>query len=146
MPLAAFAATFFWKGGLLPSGGAVTGFAGGDRETASFGLCDGPIRVTCVVDGDTFWYRGAKIRIADINAPELSEPECAAEAALARRATARLTELLNDGPFSLENIDRSEDRYGRKLKVVTRQGHSLGKALVNEGLAEDWKGYRGYWC
>ena len=50
-----------------------------DREVASFTQCAGPARVTCVVDGDTFWYRGLKIRIADINAPELSSPSCAHE-------------------------------------------------------------------
>lgn len=39
---------------------------------ARFGLCDGPVRVNCVVDGDTLWFRGDKIRIADIDAPEIT--------------------------------------------------------------------------
>ena len=47
-----------------------------DRHEARFSLCDGPVRVNCVVDGDTFWFRGDKIRIADIDAPEIVAPRC----------------------------------------------------------------------
>ena len=117
-----------------------------DTEAALFGRCAGPARVTCVVDGDTIWYRGEKIRLADINAPEVSQPGCAAEAVLGERATRRLTELLNAGSFSLERDGRDSDRYGRKLRVITRHGASLGSTLEEEGLAEHWQGRRGNWC
>lgn len=120
--------------------------AGRDAETAHFGRCSGAGRVTCVVDGDTFWYAGTKIRIADINAPEVSSPGCAREARLGAAATVRLTQLLNAGRFSLEVRGRPTDRYGRALRVVTRQGESLGMALEAEGLAEAWQGRRGNWC
>lgn len=117
-----------------------------DPEAAQFVSCSGSPRVTCVVDGDTIWYRGSKIRLADINAPEVSQPGCAQEAALGARATRRLTELLNAGPFSLLRDGRDVDRYGRLLRVITRRGASLGSALENEGLAEHWQGRRGNWC
>jgi micrococcal nuclease len=117
-----------------------------DREGASFAACTGPVRVTCVVDGDTFWYRGTKIRIADINAPELGKPGCAREAQLAAAATRRLTALLNAGPFSLATEGRETDRYGRALRMVMRGGTSLGTVLEREGLAEHWQGRRGDWC
>lgn len=120
--------------------------AASDPEAARFARCTGPGRVTCVVDGDTIWYRGEKIRLADINAPEVSQPGCAAEAALGERATRRLTELLNAGAFSLERERRDSDRYGRKLRVITRRGTSLGAVLAAEGLAERWQGRRGEWC
>jgi endonuclease YncB( thermonuclease family) len=110
-----------------------------------FGRC-GLVRVTCVVDGDTFWLDGTKYRIADINTPEISSPQCAREADLGRRATERLAELLNAGPFTLSSIDRDEDQYGRKLRIVSRDGQSLGLALVAEGLAHEWQGYRQGWC
>ena len=43
---------------------------------ASFALCaEGP-RSTCVVDGDTFWLNGEKVRMADINAPETHGAAC----------------------------------------------------------------------
>lgn len=119
---------------------------GADPESAQFARCTGPGRVTCVVDGDTIWYRGTKIRLADINAPEVSQPGCATEAALGARATRRLTELLNAGPFTLTRAGRDVDRYGRLLRTITRQGASLGGTLEGEGLAEHWQGRRGNWC
>ena len=123
-------------------------FAGpqADSERAHFARCDGAGRVTCVVDGDTIWYRGEKIRLADINTPEISRPACRREAELGERATRRLTALLNQGRFTLHPTDRATDRYGRRLLVITRAGASLGEVLVAEGLAERWQGRRGSWC
>ena len=65
---------------------------------------------------------------------------------MGERATSRLTALLNEGGFSLETIDRDEDRFGRKLRIITRGGESLGGTLVGEGLAEEWTGSRRSWC
>jgi endonuclease YncB( thermonuclease family) len=114
--------------------------------TQSFAVCAGGVRIDCVVDGDTFWLAGTRIRIADINTPEVGSPGCAAEAALGSRATARLRDLLSAGPFELVRIDRDEDVYGRKLRIVTRDGRSIGDALVAEGLAHYWRGYQENWC
>lgn len=113
---------------------------------AQFSACSGQVRTTCVVDGDTFWLMGAKYRIADIDTPEIFSPKCNAEAALGRRATVRMTELLNQGAFALGATDRDVDRYGRKLRVVQRDGRSLGEILVTEGLARRWDGARRSWC
>lgn len=111
----------------------------------SFGVCAGEVRINCVVDGDTFWLAGTRIRIADINTPEVGSPGCAAEAALGRRATMRLREL-SAGPFELVSIDRDEDVYGRKLRIVMRDGRSIGDALVTDGLAHYWRGHQENWC
>lgn len=113
---------------------------------ATFSLCTSAPRVTCVVDGDTFWLDGAKIRIADINTPETHRAQCRSEMERGRAATFRLIALLNQGPFQLHAIERDRDRYGRLLRIVTRDGESLGNQLVNEGLAERWSGRRGNWC
>jgi endonuclease YncB( thermonuclease family) len=113
---------------------------------AVFTLCTGSQRITCVVDGDTFWLHGDKVRIADINAPETHGAQCPVESALGLAATRRLLALLNGGPFSLEAGARDMDRYGRLLRVVTRRGRSLGDRLIAEGLAEPWRGRRGNWC
>lgn len=118
-------------------------------ETAnvSMPLCKGWPRVNCVIDGDTIWYRREKIRIADINAPETHDPRCTYEAGLGKRATDRMISLLNAGPFQIVSTgDRDEDVYGRKLRIVERNGYSLGQTLVKEGLAERWQGYRRNWC
>ncbi len=112
----------------------------------SFGSCYTGGGTNCVVDGDTFWMDGEKIRIADIDTPETHPSRCADEARLGNRATDRLRELLNAGPVELAAIDRDEDRYGRKLRVVLRGGVSLGDMLVAEGLARRWTGSRRSWC
>ena len=88
---------------------APAALASASAVSRSFALCAGSVRIDCVVDGDTFWLGGTKIRIADINTPEVSSPNCAAEAALGRRATTRLRELLSAGSFQLQAVDRDED-------------------------------------
>lgn len=117
-----------------------------DQLIARFGFCDSGGGRNCVVDGDTFWFAGEKYRIADIDTPETHPPRCAEEAALGEAATERLQGLLNEGPFSLDEIDRDTDVHGRRLRIVTRDGMSIGERLVDEGLARRWEGYRRPWC
>lgn len=104
-------------------------------------------RAERVIDGDTFVALGERIRVADIDTPEV-EGRCPAEIALAARATGRMRELLNAGPFELHPLSSGpdEDQYGRKLRIVTRGGRSLGDQLVAEGLARTWSGRREAWC
>jgi endonuclease YncB( thermonuclease family) len=116
------------------------------RTPSRFTFCGGSTMTDCVVDGDTFRFRGDKIRIADIDTPELHPPRCPYEKALGEAAKQRLLELLNGAPFDLKPIDRDTDRYGRKLRIVMRAGHSLGDTLVAEGLARTWEGRRRSWC
>ncbi|MEY4239585.1 MAG: hypothetical protein RL339_2186 [Pseudomonadota bacterium] len=113
---------------------------------ALFTLCSTAPRETCVVDGDTFWMTGEKVRLADINAPETTQAECAGERQRGEAAKLRLLQLLNAGPVMLVDDPRSHDRYGRRLAVAMRRGESLGAQLVAEGLAEPWRGRRSSWC
>ena len=112
----------------------------------AFSMCGGGQRVTCVVDGDTFWFRGEKIRIADIDTPELSPPRCERERKLGLAAKQRLLEILNSGPLSFMATATDEDRFGRKLRIVYRDRRSVGDMLVTEGLAWRWEGSRRSWC
>jgi len=112
----------------------------------NFEICD-IVRETCVMDGDTFWLNGTKIRIADIDTPEISQPRCATEKRLGEKAKHRLRDLLNAGPFQLAAWEgRDEDKHGRKLRVVLRDGRSLRNQLVSEGLTRTWTGRRQPWC
>lgn len=117
-----------------------------DTLTTRFDLCAGAVHANCVVDGDTFWFRGEKIRVADIDAPEISKPACPAERRAGEMSRDRLLAMLNDGRFSLASGWRDEDRFGRKLRVVSRSGKSLGERLVEEGLARRWNGPDFGWC
>ena len=71
-------------------------------SAAALTLCSASPRDNCVVDGDTFWLGGEKIRLSDINAPETHGAACPGERALGERAKARLLVLLNQGRFALE--------------------------------------------
>lgn len=117
-----------------------------DSASDAFSICGSGQRITCVVDGDTFWFRGEKIRIADIDTPELSPPRCQRERELGLAAKQRLLDILNSGPLSLEAAERDEDRFGRKLRIVYRDRRSVGDILVAEGLARKWQGLRRSWC
>lgn len=128
--------------GFAPAGSPASGAA----VRASFGLCHSGGGSDCVVDGDTFWMAGEKIRIADIDTPETHPSRCPREAELGRAATHRLHALLNSGAVSLAAIERDTDRYGRKLRVVSVDGVGVGETLVREGLARRYEGARRSWC
>jgi len=118
----------------------------GAPASAYFRLCHIGGGTNCVVDGDTAWIDGIKVRIADIDAPETHPARCAAEQELGDKATLRLQKWMNAGPFAQSSGTRDEDKYGRKLRVLTRGGQSVGDVLIAEGLARRWDGARHPWC
>lgn len=117
------------------------------QVTTSFTPCGPGPGPSCVVDGDTFKLGDRRIRITGIDAPELAESKCPAEAALARRAADRLRELLNEGQFEMiaHRLQR-QDRHGRYLMVVRRGEQSIGAQLIEEGLAHRYFGSKRSWC
>jgi endonuclease YncB( thermonuclease family) len=153
-PAWAYAATGLGLGAVLgvgiimwPSNGAAEAPHTAAAIERSFSLCHIGGGRNCVVDGDTIWLDGVKIRVADIDAPETHPSRCQREADLGDRATRRLQELINAGPFEVRPIGRrDQDQYGRKLRVLVRRGESLGDILVAEGLVRTWSGRRERWC
>lgn len=99
-----------------------------------------------MVDGDTIWMNGQKIRIADIDTPETHDYGCQSEKDLGDRATNRLEEVLESGSITLQSINRDKDQYGRLLRIVMVNGQSVGQTLVSEGLARWYEGGRRPWC
>jgi micrococcal nuclease len=112
-------------------------------DAAAIEMCGSGKRITCVVDGDTFWLAGEKVRIAAIDAPEM-DGRCQGERVLARRATARLVELLSVQPIKLHRD--GVDRFGRTIATVLAGGCDVGGALVAGGYAREWRGRRESWC
>lgn len=115
--------------------------------TTKFTPCGHGRGPACVIDGDTFKLGDRKIRITGIDAPELAEPKCPAEAARARRSADRLLTLLNEGQFEMvaHRLQR-QDRHGRDLMVIRRGGQSIGSRLIDEGLAHRYFGSKSSWC
>ena len=119
---------------------------GPERVAERFSRCSQASGFACVVDGDSFRLGKRRIRIRGIDAPERAGA-CQAETALAERSAARLAELLNAGPFTMTVVGRSErDQYGRELRVLSRNNQSLGDAMVEAGLAHDYRGEKTSWC
>jgi endonuclease YncB( thermonuclease family) len=132
-----------WLGGIGASGQLQ---AAGTGERTSFRYCHTGGGYNCVVDGDTIWLKGQKIRIADIDAPETHDYRCSYEKKLGDQATRRLHDLLESGTITLRSIDRDVDRYGRKLRIVLVDGTSVGDTLVSQGLARYYGKGRRPWC
>jgi micrococcal nuclease len=96
-----------------------------------------------VVDGDNFYV---SIRLSGIDAPEEgNRAKCDQERALAKRAEARMKELLH-GLVTLDIQD--VDEFGRLLaNVRLHDGRDLGQVLLGEGLARPYEaGRRPSWC
>ncbi|WP_305331191.1 thermonuclease family protein [Hoeflea sp.] len=106
-------------------------------------LCSGANRVTCVVDGDTVWIEGEKIRLLDIDAPE-PRGRCYEELIAAAMATERLRVLLTTNRFTIER--NGKDRYGRTLARIMIDNRSAGEIMLSEGLVRKWRGRRENWC
>ena len=108
--------------------------------------CGSGKRVTCVVDGDTLWFRGEKIRMKGYDTPEPTTNICGGEKEkrLAARASKRLIQLLNEDEFTIQRFGK--DRYGRTLATILVGGENVGNILISEGLARRWPDGREFWC
>lgn len=108
--------------------------------------CGSGPRVTCVVDGDTFWLNGEKIRSMGFDTPEPQTNLCGGEAEkrLADQASQRFMELLNTTEVTLER--RGSDRYGRTLAIVRVNGTPVGDLLIAERLARRYPDGAEFWC
>lgn len=116
-------------------------YAAGPAETF-------PARACRAVDGDTIKCGAERIRISNIDTPELgAHARCAAEAELAERARQFTAQRLAAGPIELSrDVKRPRDRYGRTLATVRSGDADLGEALIAAGLARRWDGRRHPWC
>ena len=116
-------------------------------EAATFQLCNSLPATNCVIDGGTIDYQGQRIRMVDYDTPEIGEPKCSSEFALGQKAKHRLVEIMNSGAVAVTpHGNRDVDLYGRKLRLVTVNGRSVGDTLIDEGLAVPWEGHRHHWC
>jgi len=41
---------------------------------------------------------------------------------------------------------QTQDRYGRSLMLIKRNGKSIGRQLIDEGLAHRYTGFKRSWC
>lgn len=89
------------------------------------------LRVSRVIDGDTFDIPGGRVRLFGIDTPERGE-RCYSAASKGLKQLAGRVVRSEAGP-------RAEDRGGRQLYYIyTEAGNSIDEILVREGLARAW--------
>ncbi len=126
--------SFFW----------VSGAAGSEQLP----ICSGKARINCLVDGDTIWINGKKLRMAGYDTPEPTTQICGgtAEIELAKKATARALELLNTKPWTVEYTGQIDGTGTRELVTIRIEGRDLGDILIEEHLARKWPDGDEFWC
>jgi micrococcal nuclease len=101
---------------------------GGARDRAT---------VARVLDGDTIVLRdGRHVRLVQLDAPEIDENECYAQA-----AKAKLARLLPPGAhveIETDSLLDKVDRFGRTLAYVWKDGADINLELVRAGAAAPW--------
>ncbi len=103
-------------------------------------------RACRAIDGDTIDCGAVRVRLVNVDTPELAGA-CPAEIALAERARAFTATRLAAGPVTIKpDAKRPRDRYGRALAWVFVEGRDIGEDLIAAGLARRWDGRRRPWC
>lgn len=109
---------------------------------AAAALCMSP----SVHDGDTIRCGRERVRIANIDAPELQgSPKCQdrrrsyawCDFAAGEASRVALTRLLSRGRVMITRL--GTDPYGRTLATVSVNGVDAGDYLVAQGLARPWR-------
>jgi len=115
--------------------------------TGKFFYCSPSRSDNCVIDGDTFVFKGEKIRVADIEAPKARQARCDSERLLAHDAKERLRVLLSAGDFTLAawTGGAGDPDRGTSRRVI-RNGRSLGEQMAVEGVVQKRDGKRTPWC
>jgi endonuclease YncB( thermonuclease family) len=103
---------------------------------------------TCVVDGNTLWLSGENIRLKGFDTPEPQSSICGGdkEVALAKQASARLLELLNNNEWTIERFGLDSTRSKRRLATIRIDDQDVGDILIEERLARAWPNGTEWWC
>ncbi|MDH4185652.1 MAG: thermonuclease family protein [Nitrospira sp.] len=80
-----------------------------------------------MVDGDTFRYGAARVRVRGVDTPEWNEPG-------GQEARLRLEELLHRGPVRI--VPHGRDVYDRVVADVFVDGQNVAEILTQEGLGK----------
>lgn len=101
----------------------------------------GPIRV---IDGDTVELSSEeRVRIYNIDAPEIGHARCQSELVAGQRAKVELEQLLEQRPVTISRCEASTgrclDKYHRTLATLRTPIGDVGAMLVHQGLALPWE-------
>lgn len=96
-------------------------------KPGTFAFCGRSGLNNCVADGNTFWLKGAKMKLAGIAVPQTDQARCLEERQKGFAAKVRLRDMLNGGNFQVASMGGAS--------TLSRSGVSFADQLVREGLA-----------
>ena len=123
------------------------GTAGGAADLSGRPTTSQAVEVSSigVVDGDTIRIGRTRIRLLDIDTPEITRPRCPAELARGREARERL-EALIAGARRAELVGNgARDKNDRPLARLILDGRDVAETLMADGLAVAWRRGREAW-
>lgn len=87
-----------------------------------------------------------KARLLGFDTPEVYSPECGAELAAGRQATAILRQIVQSGPITDARF-QGQDRYGRALVRLEVAGQDVARQMLLKGYAVPYSGGASpNWC
>ncbi|WP_448953031.1 thermonuclease family protein [Labrys neptuniae] len=96
-----------------------------------------------VIDGDTVEFHGERIRISNIDAPEIGKFDCEFERQLGLAARDVMTEALAGQQVTITretktNGDIKLDRYRRTLATLANREGDIGRQMISAHVALPW--------
>ena len=89
-------------------------------------------------DGDTCYvtYKGKndKVRLLELDTPEISNPKCEQEYALGIDARNFVNNLISEGVSIKFKTEYNRDFFGRILSYIVVDGENVSKKMVSNGL------------
>ena len=102
-------------------------------------------------DGDTCYviYEGKKdkVRLLDLDTPEISNPQCEKEYILGIEAREYINQLIFDGKRIEFETEYNRDFFGRILSYIIVDGENVSKLMVSHSLGVVYdKNNKKDWC
>lgn len=109
------------------------------------------------IDGDSIRCDGVSMRdmgdgaphVSGYDTPEIWSHKCSDELELARKAKARMAELLATPGVQVFNSGKTDNTQSHRplVWVILPDGRSIGSVLISEGFARKWApDYIANWC
>ena len=108
-----------------------------------FGQCYNAGGPDCVLDGDTIYLAGEKVKIAGMETARIQGARCDDERSRGIDAALQLASLLNKGNVTLGGTERDGD--GQLRRTVEVDGQDVSSAMIGSGAAGQ-PGSDRNWC
>ena len=102
-------------------------------------------------DGDTCYVtidnQKEKIRLLELDTPEISKPKCEKEYLRGIEARDFINQLIEDANSIIIETDYSKDYFGRTLAYLIVDGVDVSSLMIEKGLGVKYqKGIKNNWC